>query len=72
VRIAVGDNGPGIEPQLNETIFEPWFTTKPDALGLGLTVARSVVENHNGTIGLQPRDDRLTWFVIELPAINEQ
>ena len=72
LEITVGDNGPDVALQNVDRIFEPWFTTKPGALGLGLTVARSVAENHNGTLRLQQREDHLTWFVFELPAYDGQ
>ena len=72
VQIAVGDNGTGIPSELREQVFEAWFSNKPDALGLGLAVVRSIVENHNGRVSIQDREDNLSWFVIEIPAIDEQ
>lgn len=69
--IEVGDNGPGVPSKLREHIFEAWFTTKPESLGLGLSVAQSIVENHNGSLSLRNHEDNMTWFLIELPAINE-
>ena len=69
--IEVGDNGPGVPPNLREHIFEAWFTTKPDSLGLGLSVAQSIIENHNGSLSIKEHNDHMTWFLIELPAIDE-
>lgn len=69
--IEVGDNGPGVPPNLREHIFEAWFTTKPDSLGLGLSVAQSIIENHNGSLSIREHNDHMTWFLIELPAIDE-
>ena len=71
VRVEVSDNGPGIAPELYEQIFEPWFTTKPDALGLGLTVARSITENHGGSVSIRNQGNGTTRFVMELPAFDE-
>ena len=71
LRIEVGDNGPGVPSDLREHIFEAWFTTKPDSLGLGLSVAESIIENHNGSLSIIERDDHMTWFLIELPAIDD-
>jgi C4-dicarboxylate-specific signal transduction histidine kinase len=72
VQIAVGDNGPGLPYAWHEQVFEAWFSSKSDTLGLGLAVARNIVQNHNGEVRVEERQDNLTWFVIELPAIDEQ
>jgi PAS domain S-box-containing protein len=69
--IEIGDNGPGVPSNLREQIFEAWFTSKPRSLGLGLSVAQSIVENHNGSLSIQDHDDDMTWFLIELPAIDK-
>jgi PAS domain S-box-containing protein len=70
VSIEIGDNGPGIPSGISHKIFEPWFTTKRDALGLGLTVALNIIETHNGTLEAKAVDHK-TWFVIALPALHE-
>ncbi|MGI9644346.1 MAG: ATP-binding protein [Ilumatobacteraceae bacterium] len=71
VRVRVGDDGPGVPPDLTDRIFEPRFTTKDGrvqfGLGLGLSISRQIVEEHGGTIGVvsEPGD---TVFTIELPV----
>lgn len=50
VRIAVSDQGHGIPPEQLEQIFAPFFTTKPDGLGLGLNICRTIVEAHRGSM----------------------
>ena len=52
IRITVADNGPGIPPHLRARIFEPYFTTKPTGMGLGvgLAVSLGIVEAHGGTL----------------------
>jgi len=50
--IAVGDNGPGIAPELAAEIFLPFFTTKTGGTGVGLSLARRIITAHGGTIGL--------------------
>jgi C4-dicarboxylate-specific signal transduction histidine kinase len=72
LEIAIGDNGPGLAPESCEQIFEPWYTTKPEALGLGLSVARSIIEDHNGQVELRDQHDEFTWFVIELPVEHDE
>jgi two-component system sensor kinase FixL len=52
VEIAVEDSGPGIPKQLAEQVFEPFFTSKEDGLGLGLAISRSIVEAHKGRVAI--------------------
>jgi signal transduction histidine kinase len=57
---------------VREHLFEPFYTTKNDGTGLGLAVARQIVEAHGGTIGVEPNEPRGTRFVIELPLQQEK
>jgi len=72
VGISVADNGPGMSPEVASRIFEPFFTTKPDGTGLGLAVARTIVEGHGGRIGLEPNSPNGARFQIELPVIHKE
>ncbi|MGD8931308.1 MAG: ATP-binding protein, partial [Chromatiales bacterium] len=72
IQIAVGDNGPGIPPELRAQVFEAWLSSKSETLGLGLAVVRNIVENHNGQVRVEDRGDKLTWFMIELPILDAQ
>jgi two-component system sensor histidine kinase HydH len=65
--IAVVDSGPGIPPEVRERIFEPYYTTKAKGLGLGLPIARQIVEAHGGTIAAAPATGSGTRFVLTLP-----
>jgi nitrogen-specific signal transduction histidine kinase len=62
----VSDSGPGPSEEVAGRLFEPFVTGKPDGVGLGLAVARQVVEAHGGRIGWRREADR-TCFTIELP-----
>ena len=53
VLVRVRDNGPGFDPELAERALAPITTTKPDGLGLGLSLARSVIEAHGGRLGIE-------------------
>jgi signal transduction histidine kinase len=48
VRVAVQDSGPGIDPANLERIFSAFYTTKPDGLGMGLSICRAIIETHGG------------------------
>lgn len=54
IEVAVADNGPGIAPDLLPRLFTPFFTSKPQGLGLGLCICRSVIESHGGSLWYEP------------------
>ncbi|MGE0760226.1 MAG: protoglobin domain-containing protein [Pirellulaceae bacterium] len=67
IRVSIKDNGAGIDPDARERVFDPFFTTKPKGTGLGMAIARRIVEAHGGTIeiGDQPGGAE---FIITLPV----
>src|SRR5438128_1583918 len=69
VRVEIADTGRGIPPEILSRIFEPFFTTKPagEGTGLGLSLCRSIVEEHGGTITVESVPGQGATFVIELP-----
>jgi two-component system, sporulation sensor kinase E len=68
IRISLRDSGPGISPELQSQIYKMHFTTKSGGTGIGLYVARSVVESHGGEIQVETGAGRGTCFQIYLPA----
>jgi two-component system, sensor histidine kinase FlrB len=66
-QIVVSDSGPGVPASIRERIFEPFFTTRARGNGIGLSIVKSVIEAHGGTISLAD-SYRGATFVIELPA----
>jgi signal transduction histidine kinase len=52
-RVSIADGGPGVSPQDRGQLFQPFFTTKPQGVGLGLAISREIVEAHNGAIAFE-------------------
>ena len=68
VLVTITDTGPGIPVETQRRIFEPFFTTKAKGTGLGLAVARRIIEEHGGTIQVESQEHHGTRFLIRLPA----
>ncbi len=68
VIIEVKDTGFGIPSQCKNSVFDAFFTTKPDACGLGLTVSVEIIKNHGGGISLESLEGKGSTFHIELPS----
>lgn len=66
VRIEIIDNGPGIPPELQETIFYPMVSGRPDGTGLGLAIAQSIISQHQGLVECESQPGH-TVFSISLP-----
>jgi signal transduction histidine kinase len=67
VTIRVEDNGPGIAAADRNRIFDAFYTTRPEATGMGLLIARSVIRSHGGKLDVEARSPVGTVFVIHLP-----
>jgi two-component system sensor kinase FixL len=67
VEVIIHDSGPGIPPEIRERVFERFYTTKDDGIGLGLAIARSIVESHGGELRLDSTFDEGTTFIFRLP-----
>ena len=66
--LSVTDTGTGIQQELLTKIFDPFFTTKDEGMGLGLSLCRTVVEQHGGTLRFAPQQPHGTVFFFTLPA----
>jgi len=68
VGIVVEDSGPGVPPEIREQIFNPFFTSKKDGVGLGLSIVAKIVDDHRGTIRLEDSAPRGARFHVFFPA----
>ncbi|WP_210465494.1 sensor histidine kinase [Rufibacter roseolus] len=71
VRIEVIDNGPGIEAESQEQIFIPFYTTKPEGSGIGLSLSRQIVRQHGGVLHATSAPHVQTTFHLTLPLKNK-
>ena len=67
-RIEVADNGCGVQPDVKERLFEPYFSTKKDGTGLGLAIVATVVADHQAFIRVRDNTPRGSRFIIEMPV----
>jgi two-component system, LuxR family, sensor histidine kinase DctS len=65
--VTIADRGCGIDPALSDKLFDPLFTTKPEGMGMGLAICRSVVENHRGRLSFEANPEGGTVFRMLLP-----
>jgi two-component system, LuxR family, sensor histidine kinase DctS len=68
LEFSVADVGPGISEEVKQQLFTPFFTTKREGMGLGLSLCRTVVEQHGGFLGFEPNSPRGTIFRFTLPV----
>lgn len=70
--VTVKDKGPGIPVELHGKIFDPFFSTKKDNLGMGLAISKKIIMDHGGEISVDTTDGRGTTFRVELPLEQEE
>jgi signal transduction histidine kinase len=68
VRVTVRDSGKGLGPQALEQVFDAFYTTKADGLGMGLAISRSIIQAHDGRLWAMPNTPRGAVFQFTLPA----
>ena len=71
VRLSVRDMGVGFEPQALDRLFQSFYTTKADGMGIGLAVSRSIIENHHGRLWATPNDGPGVTFSFSIPCAVE-
>jgi signal transduction histidine kinase len=68
VRVQVRDTGPGLSPESLPRLFEPFYTTKPEGMGMGLSICRSIIEAHGGRLWAAGCEPRGALFQFTIPA----
>ena len=72
VEISVADTGAGIAPEIADQLFQPFITTKSQGMGVGLSISRTIVESHGGSITPRPNPGGGTLFSFTLPAVSKE
>jgi signal transduction histidine kinase len=67
VRLTVQDAGVGLDPRSVEQLFEPFYSTKTGGMGIGLSVSRSIIENHHGRLSAARNDGPGATFSFSIP-----
>ena len=70
VGVIVEDTGPGVPPELREQIFNPFFTSKKEGVGLGLSIVVKIVDDHRGTLRLEENNPRGARFHVFFPQVD--
>src|SRR5580700_9210376 len=70
VRLTVQDAGVGLDPQAMDRLFQAFYTTKNDGMGIGLSVSRSIIERHQGRLWAEPNDGPGASFSFSIPSRN--
>jgi signal transduction histidine kinase len=72
VIVTVRDTGTGIDPADADRLFDAFFTTKPDGMGMGLAISRTIIESHGGRLWATPNSPKGTVFQFKLPQTSAE
>ena len=71
MELRVEDSGPGIPPEMMDRLFEAFASSKPDGMGVGLSISRTIVEAHEGSLSAENRDAGGACFLVKLPLASQ-
>jgi len=71
VLVSVRDAGVGIDAQTMDKLFDAFYTTKTDGMGIGLSISRSIIERHRGRLWAEPNDGPGATFRLSIPCTGE-
>ena len=74
VRVEVADAGPGIDARLRERLFDPFVSGKSGGMGMGLSISKTIIEAHGGSIGVDDRKPHgaVFWFTLPVAAAEHE
>jgi len=72
IAVSVADTGPGISPEIEGRLFQPFVTTKPEGMGVGLSICRTIIEAHGGRIWAEPNPQGGATFLFTLPIAEQE
>ena len=72
VEISVADSGPGVAAEVTDTLFEPFVTTKPLGMGMGLSISRSIIELNGGSLRMVRGARCGAIFIFDLPTAEAE
>lgn len=72
LQVSIADTGPGLSHEARERLFDPFWTTKVDGTGLGLTISRGIIESHGGRLWAEPAARGGSVFCFTLPVVSEE
>jgi signal transduction histidine kinase len=70
IQLSIQDSGIGIPPEDMDKLFDPFFSTKEGGIGLGLSIAHRIIDQHHGRIEVESRVNEGTTFTITIPAVK--
>jgi signal transduction histidine kinase len=70
ITVSIRDTGSGIDPEIQHNIFDPFFSTKEDGIGLGLYICKEIIEDHVGKLSFKSELGQGTEFSLWLPAFD--
>ena len=70
IEVTVADNGPGVDPKIADSLFEPYQTSKEEGMGMGLAISHSIIEAHDGKLWLDKQHQQGALFCLSLPGGN--
>jgi signal transduction histidine kinase len=71
-QVTVEDSGVGLDPNTMQKIFDPFYTTKPGGMGMGLSISRSILQAHGGRLWAAAKDGKGTIFYFSLPKYHKE
>jgi two-component system, LuxR family, sensor kinase FixL len=72
VEMSVADSGPGVASEMIDTMFEPFVTTKPLGMGMGLSISRAIIESHGGKLRMARGAESGAIFIFTLPTAETE